>query len=740
MYKCGVCQLYFINLSDLTGHGCVNDKQESRPHSHNECDHTYSQQTEETKTHTCQKQRGEVSVVDTGEIPVDTHNTLHNKGHKCNVCDKMCGVSYRIDIRTSVPKDTGKDDYKCDVCDDMFADYSKFKEHRKTHVDKNGLKISNKGSNDVILVLTRTHTNRNVPDKVNNIGSSEPTEGLARTRSEKNVPGSINNLGSADLTYELSKTHVDHSVNVSCDTNKGFSGSTHEFTQTQAERNVNVPDITNKGHCGETQLKYKHIPGEDPEADCKSGITDDDVGVSSVHSETEEDVDVDVHDVLEVRTVRHKDDVIVADMKKLSSGNKEKLQNPAANSQGGTETTQKMYRCGLCSKEFQEVNQIREHQRIHWEIKKPQVYFCKSCGKEYKSAKTLKIHHRIIHKGWRPRPLREKPDKHLCQYCGDKFQLVSTFRKHIKMHLDDEKPHKCEICGKQFRSINGLRFHRKIHTGGKTPNNSLRKSRNRKCKTAVNHSKPQDKAYFSCDVCKQEFSTEFRLKVHAKIHGSQKPYKCDVCGYQCKLARSLKNHMKKHAEDTQGKPYKCKICDYQCRSASSMSVHTKTHEQPKSETDGERDAANNPSPKTKTNKQPNLQTDDEGDAANSLSPETKTNRQPNSQIDNKEEFIRAKNLCPKTKTHEQLKSQTDTEGDAANSLSQKTKTDRQPKSQNDNKEDGANNTCPKTKTHKKQRKSRKDSKPKSDHANDLGQKAKTHKQHKKSQNLIMQTI
>ena len=88
-------------------------------------------------------------------------------------------------------------------------------------------------------------------------------------------------------------------------------------------------------------------------------------------------------------------------------------------------TSEKRFKCHICSKTFTRQNHLVKHERIH---------------------------------------TGEKPFE--CDICGTKFSDPSTLRKHQNIHTG-EKNFKCEVCGKQFTQKSNLSLHLKIHTGEK---------------------------------------------------------------------------------------------------------------------------------------------------------------------------------------------------------------------------------------------------------------------------------
>ena len=83
-------------------------------------------------------------------------------------------------------------------------------------------------------------------------------------------------------------------------------------------------------------------------------------------------------------------------------------------------------------------------------------YSCQYCSKVYRKLENLKDHE-LIH-------FEEKP--YACTYCSKTFRLKSTRKVHERIHTG-EKPYPCKMCNKCFSQLGSLKNHELIHTDEK---------------------------------------------------------------------------------------------------------------------------------------------------------------------------------------------------------------------------------------------------------------------------------
>ena len=89
---------------------------------------------------------------------------------------------------------------------------------------------------------------------------------------------------------------------------------------------------------------------------------------------------------------------------------------------------------------------------------RPEDFFkCPTCSKQFPDVNSVKQHVRYAHPDMTRRNCK-------CQLCGHAFTCASKLKTHMLSHMG-VKPHKCQYCGKQFTDGSNLRMHLRLHTG-----------------------------------------------------------------------------------------------------------------------------------------------------------------------------------------------------------------------------------------------------------------------------------
>ncbi|KAI5934153.1 Zinc finger protein 782 [Manis javanica] len=213
-----------------------------------------------------------------------------------------------------------------------------------------------------------------------------------------------------------------------------------------------------------------------------------------------------------------------------------------------------------CTKTLGYQSTLNVHHRTHIAVRS---YECNECGKSCSTNSHL-IQPQESHTG-------EKPYE--CHECGKAFSEKSRL-KHQRTHIG-EKPYKCDECEKAFSAKSGLRVHHRTHTGEKPFEcNECGKSFNYKSILIVHQRTHTGEKPFKCNECGKSFSHMAGLRNHQRTHTGERPYKCDECGKAFKLKSGLRKHHRTHTGE---KPYKCNQCGKAFGQKSQLRGHDRIH-------------------------------------------------------------------------------------------------------------------------------------------------------------------
>ncbi|KAH9387804.1 hypothetical protein TYRP_009001 [Tyrophagus putrescentiae] len=123
----------------------------------------------------------------------------------------------------------------------------------------------------------------------------------------------------------------------------------------------------------------------------------------------------------------------------------------------------------------------------------------------------------------------------------------SSSEQQLSRRQREIKNHRCQQCNKSFDFPSNLKIHQRVHTS--------------------------DRPY-KCTVCSKSFTQTSDLKRHQLLHTGDRPYKCTVCSKSFALIGNLKQHQRVHTGD---RPYKCTVCSKSFTQANDLKRHQRVH-------------------------------------------------------------------------------------------------------------------------------------------------------------------
>ena len=183
--------------------------------------------------------------------------------------------------------------------------------------------------------------------------------------------------------------------------------------------------------------------------------------------------------------------------------------------------------CSICNVSCPSAVRLSRHMVIHGTNNIGSIYKCQLCSEQFELITALETHVSDVHSVVQP--------QYQCSECDKSFILESQLRRHMRIHTDDAIT--CTVCFKKFECQSTLKLHMTTHTGERP--------------TAVNDGR------FVCSVCGKHFQYKQMLEFHKRIHTGAKPFECNTCGQAFRQRSHLNRHWLTH---TKMKPYCCSMC------------------------------------------------------------------------------------------------------------------------------------------------------------------------------------
>ncbi|PZC70588.1 hypothetical protein B5X24_HaOG215535, partial [Helicoverpa armigera] len=142
--------------------------------------------------------------------------------------------------------------------------------------------------------------------------------------------------------------------------------------------------------------------------------------------------------------------------------------------------------------------------------------------------------------------LKYKEFEFQCDLCGIGCLTSDVFNEHRIRHSEVAGPNKCSICSLHFKSQDVLSQHLLAHRRRfkcMLCNHVFKRwshctSHRYKCGGTVQP--------VACEVCAKIFSNEHSLKIHMKVHKTERKYCCDQCDRKFATKQRLTVHMRLH--------------------------------------------------------------------------------------------------------------------------------------------------------------------------------------------------
>lgn len=229
------------------------------------------------------------------------------------------------------------------------------------------------------------------------------------------------------------------------------------------------------------------------------------------------------------------------------------------------------FTCGICSKHFGTVAEIKCHTYLH-----QPSYTCpvEDCNQVFDFSKKLILHIKYNHINRR----RLAMENMECVRCETVFTDPKVFMQHIRLDCEMRKL-KCNYCSRRFFNTAAKKNHEKTHAESKAEeviqcdicSDTFDAVNQLRVHVARNHAgvKP-----YKCTHCDKRFNTPSHRADHEESHSTERKYQCEMCESKFKSHRVLQSHMKIH---TEGKTHACPICGKLFSRSFHVKLHYKTH-------------------------------------------------------------------------------------------------------------------------------------------------------------------
>ncbi|MBN3309165.1 ZNF91 protein, partial [Amia calva] len=194
-----------------------------------------------------------------------------------------------------------------------------------------------------------------------------------------------------------------------------------------------------------------------------------------------------------------------------------------------------VFRCFVCQKRFYNLLALKNHQRVHFDIKR---HKCTECGKAFKIQKQL-VNHQRIHEENRLRtkelnlqlqhlmqlnraamdPTADLPSLLQHSLAGGSNGTSSWLHANGEGVKLEKRPYSCDQCGRTYRHAGSLVNHKNSHKTGQ----------------------------YYCTICNNTYPNQLAMRNHLRLHFAVKKFVCAECGKAFRGQKQLSSHTQAHA-------------------------------------------------------------------------------------------------------------------------------------------------------------------------------------------------
>ncbi|XP_067655564.1 zinc finger protein 585A-like [Haliotis asinina] len=438
--------------------------------------------------------------------------------------------------RTKIVKSGAKPEesvLQCDLCSQVFSDYSSLKNHIELHVrpisvkTRSSLRLESARSVNSGLkcdlcgktILTMMELKRHIAGHVG-------TEGLEDWDEEETdcLDGDIKNRTQGILfkCYLCEKTFEQRQL------------LKHHFRTHQDEKGQIVScDVCGKDIISKRSQRPYLCLG------CNSGSQGGDANAKVETGSNGKKADGDNSDIVVNISGSFSDESFISDQ---TNSVRDTQLFEKENSKRKYKKAHKSKVCEICGKAYRSSKRLKLHRQEHDTPPEP-TFTCEMCGKSFNRLSGL-TRHKKSHASPRLFP---------CEHCQKNFSCKSKMEIHVRTHTG-ERPYKCTDCDKTFAAKSGYHQHRQLHLLGKV----------------------------SCQVCSKILANQSYLKRHMRIHTQEKPYRCKLCGEAFYMYGTFRNHRLAHQGIppkvyTKKQPATCEVCGKYFLSKYYLISHMRLH-------------------------------------------------------------------------------------------------------------------------------------------------------------------